>query len=365
MWHISKNIEWNSLYNEFDWIRDMRGVIQSPIHHAEGDVETHTKMVYSELLKLEEYKSLDTQSQNILIAAALLHDVEKRSTTVIEDDGHITSKNHARKGEYTSRDILYKMNTPFSIRETICKLVRYHGLPLWFSEKTDTLYATLKASVEVNTKLLYILAKADALGRICEDSKDLLYRLDLFQEYCKENDCWGKPKEFASNYARYIYFKESGFHGYEPYDNRDFKVVLMSAIAGTGKDTYIQNHYPTLPTISLDDIRIEMKAVRNKKWEGRVIQEAKKQAKEYLASHKSFIWNSTNLIEKNRKELIDLFATYNAIVEIVYLEVDVNTLLKQNSMRIDAVPESVVKKMIKRVEPPSLWEADNVIYNVS
>ena len=92
---------------------------------------THTWRVIEELQKLPGYLALTEQDKEILWTAALLHDVEKRSTTVIEEDGSITAKGHARKGEYTVRTFLYKdVSTPFIIREKIASFVRFHGLPL-------------------------------------------------------------------------------------------------------------------------------------------------------------------------------------------------------------------------------------------
>src|SRR5688572_28491397 len=102
-WSITNNKEWSELEQEFSWIADMGGVVQDPIHHAEGDVALHTKMVLEALQSLNEFKRLDAQTQEILWTAALFHDVEKRSTTTIEEDGRVTSRGHAKKGEFTSR----------------------------------------------------------------------------------------------------------------------------------------------------------------------------------------------------------------------------------------------------------------------
>lgn len=90
--------------------------------------------------------------KEILWTAALLHDVEKRSTTVIEEDGSITAKGHARKGEYTVRTLLYKdVSTPFIIREKIASFVRFHGLPLWLMEKQDPVRQVARAAFRVDT----------------------------------------------------------------------------------------------------------------------------------------------------------------------------------------------------------------------
>jgi hypothetical protein len=105
-----KELDWAQLESQFSWIRDMKGVPQDRIWHAEGDVFVHTQMVVRELTDLPEFKSLGEQDKHILLAAALLHDVEKRSTTTEETiDGRqrIVSPRHAQKGEFTTRSILY------------------------------------------------------------------------------------------------------------------------------------------------------------------------------------------------------------------------------------------------------------------
>ena len=91
MWRLSENKEWHLLEQQFDWVRDMNGVRQDAIHHEEGDVAIHTQMVLSSLEQIQHYRQLPEQEQHILWAAALLHDVEKRSTTILEEDGSITS----------------------------------------------------------------------------------------------------------------------------------------------------------------------------------------------------------------------------------------------------------------------------------
>src|SRR5690606_20240939 len=105
---------------------------------------------------------LSPRDQEILWAAALLHDVEKRSTTVAEPDGRISSPGHARKGALTARRILYAdIPTPFAIRQQVTALVRYHGFPLWALERPDPVKELVKVSQETDTRLLALLARAD------------------------------------------------------------------------------------------------------------------------------------------------------------------------------------------------------------
>lgn len=364
MWTISENKSWEHLEQVFEWVRVMKDVPQDALYHAEGDVAVHTQMVLAALTALPDYQALAPQEQEILWAAALLHDVEKYSTTVIEADGRITSHGHARKGEQKARHILYtEVPAPFAIREAIAKLVRYHGLPLWVFEKTDPQRALISASLEVNTQWLALLARADVLGRICEDQELLLYKIDCFEEYCREQQCWGAPRAFASATARRHYLSHAlSSPDYVPFVVPSTTVVLMSGLPGAGKDTYVRRHYKDWPVISLDDIRIKMKlGPTHKQGSGQVIQAAKEQARVYLRAGQSFVWNATNITRQLRAQLIDLFESYGAAVTIIYVEVPYAQLVKQNTQRMAVVPLPVVARMIQKLEVPAVSEAAAVL----
>lgn len=366
-WSISNNKEWHQLEREFQWVADMRGVVQDRIHHAEGDVAVHTKMVLDALTKENAFRTLDQRSQEVLWAAALLHDVEKRSTTVTEDNGRITSKGHARKGEFTTREILFReVPTPFFLREKICALVRHHGLPLWVMEKSNPVKSLLEVSLRVDMPWLSLLAKADVLGRICADQNELLDRIALFEAYCMEQQCWDHSRKFASGLARFTYFyKEDSTPDYVPYDDRKGEVIMLSGLPGMGKDTYLKNHYPGLPVISLDDIRRKHKLKPDDtSATGWVVQEAKEQAKVFLRKGESFVWNATNITRQMRSQWIDLFVSYKAKVKIIYLEVPYGQWLRQNSKRDHPVPENVLFRLLGKLEVPNPHEAHDVEFVV-
>lgn len=363
MWTISENKEWNYLEQQFSWVRDMEATPQDPKHHAEGNVAVHTKMVIDALRGLEAYRKLDEQSKEILWASALLHDIEKRSTTVIEADGSISSPGHAKKGAQTARLILYReLPAPFAIREQVVGLVRYHSLPLWLLEREDPLKTLIRAAFEVNTEWLAMLARADVLGRICADQADLLYRIDCFEEFCKEHQCWGEERSFANAHAkmRYLHTDDAPVD-YIPFENPEFEVIMMSGLPGAGKDSYIKKHFKDKPVISLDGIREEWNVAANDRTEnGRVIQEAKERAKALLRKGEGFVWNATNTTRQLREQLIQLFITYRAAIRIVYLEVPYRKLNSQNKGREAVVPQRALERLIDKLEPPVAWEAHSV-----
>lgn len=367
MWRFSENKEWAALESRFDWVKRMNNVRQDPRYHAEGSVAIHTQMVLAALQNQSAFKQLSAQDQEILWASALLHDVEKYSTTVFETDGSITSNGHARKGAQFVRQLFYLNEpVPFAIREQIVGLVRYHGLPIWLFEKPDPLKALVKASMEVNLQWLSLLARADMLGRICDDQEEMLYRIACFEEYCKENECWESPRKFESDQAQMYYMQhEDAYLDYIPFEKPVVEVILMSGLPGAGKDSHIKQYYQDWPVISLDNIRAKRGvSPMDKAGNGRVIQEAKEQARIYLRKKESFIWNATNTTSQMRMQLIDLFLTYKAKISIIYIEVPHQSLHNQNKNRDAVVPSGVLDKLVRKLEIPALWEAHQVVYHI-
>lgn len=364
--NIIKDKDWDTLRRQYSWVADMDGVPQSPVHHAEGDVATHTQMVLAALRSLPAYQALPAEAQEILWTAALLHDVEKRSTTFTEPYGSIVSPGHARKGALTARYLLYaQFGTGFTMREQVVNLVRYHGLPLWVMHKPDPQKALLEASLHVNTELLYLLAQADVLGRICADQCEMLERIEFFKAYCIEQDCWAKAYSFSSGLARFRYFRQQNGASpqYQPYDDTTCTVIVLCGLPGMGKDNYIQKTCKDWPQVCPDAIRRQHRLKpEDRSANGWVAQQAKEQARVNLRAGRDFVWNATNITRQMRNQLVDLFVSYGARVELVYIERPRASWEQQNAARTAAVPAAVLEKMLRKLEVPQLSEAHGVTY---
>ena len=94
------------------------------------------------------------------------------------------------------------------------------------------------------------------------------------------------------------------------------------------------------------------------------MQTAKEEARTYLRKGQEFVWNATNITRQMRAQLIDLFVDYGAKVKIVYLEQPYHIWSQQNKSREYALPESVLDKMLDKLEVPQLAEAHEVVYHV-
>jgi len=366
---VENGVDWNGIERDFEWFRDMLDVPQDEIWHAEGNVQIHTKMVVEALINLDEFKKLSDYFKHVLVVSALMHDIEKRSTTTTEKrDGRIcvVAPRHAQKGEKTARTILYKeLNVPFKTREQICALVRYHGIPLWANDKEGYNKTLAALSLRISPNLVGMLAEADVMGRNCPDKDDLLFKIEIFYETCTILGCYDVEAPFQSNLGRYYYLNRGGYIKYDPYDESKFTVHMMVGIAGSGKDTFIKNNLSELPIISLDDIRREFKILpTDKKGNGTIIQEGKERCKQLMRKHKDFVFNATNLTRDMRSKWISLFQEYGGKVIVHYIEVPYQDLIKQNHNRKYKVPESVIDKMIEKLEVPFFEEAQEIVFEI-
>lgn len=364
------SVDWPALISTFQWLRILGDCPQDPEYHAEGDVLTHTRMVCEAMIALPEWRTLDQQAQSILFTAALLHDVAKPYYTEVNSEGRVSSKGHVIKGSRMVRDILWNMHNeinlvvPFHIRETIVALIRHSGLPFFLFDKPDMTRSVIKASQLVRCDWLAILAEADLRGRICKDHHKILENIMLFREYCREQQCFDQPFQFASAHSRFIYFYKGGNDAhYHAFDDTKMEVVLMVGLPAAGKDEWIANNLNTWPVISLDALRTELKVPAHKN-QGIIISTSKERAREYLRTQTNFIWNATNISRTRREPLISLFADYHARIKIVYVERDLSTIRDANHQREATVPANVIKKMADSLDIPDLTEAHEIIWAV-
>ncbi|MEW9079212.1 HD domain-containing protein [Terrisporobacter glycolicus] len=162
----------NNLDMEFPEVGDLIGVIQSHIHHPEGDVFNHTMMVIDEASKLK------NKAKNPIgfMYSALCHDFGKVITTTTKEDGKIISYNHERAGlklvrKFLNRTIRKEEN---EIRDYVLNMVELHMQPNQLANQNSRLKSTRKLfNKSVCPQDLILLAKADALGRSLNEDYSL------------------------------------------------------------------------------------------------------------------------------------------------------------------------------------------------
>ena len=352
------------------WIRKMAATPQNPLWHGEGDVWTHTKRVCEALAGLADFRATAPAARDALALAALLHDIGKVTTTR-QEDGAWVSPRHGPVGAKLARKLLWQdfglCGTPQAqrLREAVCLLVRYHTRPphLIDGDGTSALILRLAADGELapdfTLRALCLLAEADRLGSVADDTPVFLEKIALARELISEEGCLEGPYPFRSAHTRRVLLRGgSVWRDQALFDDTWGEVILMCGLPGTGKDTWIQAHCPGFPVVSLDGLRLEME-VEPTENQGRVVQAARERAKALLRERRPFIWNATSLTGL-RAQQIGLFEDYHARVRVVYLETEWAENLRRNANRPDAVPEDVIDRMLARLEPPERFEAQAV-----
>ncbi|MBR2460728.1 MAG: AAA family ATPase [Clostridia bacterium] len=351
----------------------MASTPQNPEYHSEGDVLTHTKLVCQRLVEQEEYSNASDRDRTALFIAGLLHDIGKIACTRLED-GKWVSPHHALTGGVMAREFLWKelglcgTSEAQQLREEICALVKYHSFPPYAIDDAESERKMLKIASNgqlikgFSVRKLCILERADALGRICEDSEEQLNKTECCLMLAEEMGCADTPYPFPSPFAQRSYMSSrSGSKDSAPFNPSYGQVILLSGLPGTGKDTWISRNCPQLPVISLDAIRAQLKVLPTDN-QSPVIAEAHERARAFLRSKQSFVWNATNITSLLRSKQISLFEQYNASVKTVFLETDWSTQLKRNRSRKAEVPERVIEKMLSKLELPESFECETVTW---
>jgi predicted kinase len=358
-----RSVPWADL-QVFPWVRALEACPQDAIHHAEGNVWIHTRMVLETLVDLPAFQALGAEEQRAVYVACLMHDIAKPATTRREDDGRVTAKGHSRAGELLTRRILWELGCPFALREQVCGLIRYHQIPFYLIERDDAQRVAAEVSVAARCDLLALVAEADIRGRICADMPRIVDQIELFREFCRDEGCFSEPRKFASDHTRVVYFRAEGrLPDVEVWDDTRSEMVMMSGLPGAGKDTTIRRDFGDLPVVSLDALRDELE-VDPSDDQGQVVQAARERARELLRRGERFVWNATNLNRQRRAPILSLAGDYGARIRIVYVESPAATLFAQNKAREASVPEKVIRRMTERWEVPLLSEAHVVDYRV-
>ena len=373
----AQTIAWDQLENTSlaPVLEQMARTYQNPFYHGEIDVLTHTKMVCREILKQPEYVHGSERDKTILFWAALLHDIGKTVCTV-DVDGELKSPHHSSKGAVMARALLWRdfglcgSADKQQMREAICHLIRYHSFPPYALSYENADFRLLKIAANgelaagFSIEKLCALERADMLGRICSSVKEALEKIECCKMLAEELGCLKKPFEFAGNFSKRAYFKgKTAWKEHDLFNDTWGKVILMSGLPGTGKDTYIKEHYAHLPMISLDEIRKEFHISPSGN-QGKVAMIGHERAKEYLRKKQPFVWNATNITTQTREMQISLFEDYGACVETVFLETEWQEQLCRNKSREAEVPKTVIENMLSKLVLPERYESERVLWKI-
>ncbi|MDO5692374.1 MAG: AAA family ATPase [Pseudomonadota bacterium] len=342
---------------------------QDPRHHAEGNVGIHTRMVLDALLSDPVWQSAARPRQEVMFTAALLHDIAKPDTTVIDPvTGAIGQPGHSRRGAVDARILLWRAGMPFAQREAVCRIVAVHQLPFFaFDSRRGEAPERIvrRLSWELDVSELACVARADMRGRVCADQASHLADIELFEELAREQGCWNAPWPAADAHTRLLYARGKAIDPqFAQHPLAGSEVIVLSGLPASGKDTWVRQHAKDWPAVSFDDAKAEL-GLKHGENDGKAAHHAIDKAKALLRGHARFVWNATHLSHDMRSRTLDLLYAYHARVRLVYLEAPEVTVLARNDKRDTTLSNKHLMRMLHRWEVPLPWEAHAVEYEVA
>lgn len=375
------------LGHHIDWLHRLESTPQDPEWHGEGNVHIHTNMVLDELYIVlrEEAPHIQGWRRQALILGALLHDIGKPvRTRAVEIQGivRIASPQHESVGRSYLAFKLSALNLPFYVVWTVLNLVGEHHMPKLLAVKNKSEYDYWCLARQADTELLYWLEVADMTGRFCPDLKQQLLNLEEFKLFAEEYRVWGQTLNVRSNlkpyldklgsavqdyvYAHALYQLENGKITQPEealattYQHREehSHLVVMCAPSGSGKSSWIAQHYPDYALVSLDELREKFNGARSsQKNKGQILQASKEQLKAALRQKQGVVWDATNIRSDYRAIISGLGLDYHALVTMVVFLLPEKLIYQNNRNRQYSVPDIVLDKQLDGYQLPLLSEA--------
>lgn len=385
--------------NDYPLLNLFESTEQDRLWHSEGNVRVHTNMVMNEMVKMRDFVESSESDKKILIYSALFHDYAKPITTKIKNKDGI-NRVIAPDHEKTAASLLFFANKPSDLTHgewiSVINLVKTHDMlkkaVVSGCYKKD-FYNTLNESG--SNKLLYILEKADILGRSCIDKNVQMQHVEIFKEFCLEYGLWtsddiekemkdaikyiiSKRKNITEQQAMIIFkkhirsfIKGDTYHideeiakSYKYFGNKKRSTVsILCGVSGSGKSHIIKKLFTdSTKIISLDEIRgLVSGSDDSQKNNNEVKRIAYEKLKEFLKNGDDCVWDATNIRFDFRKKIIDLCEKYDGVSRILIINNQIGNILKSNKKRKRVVDEKIIFEQINRFQIPFKNESDETI----
>lgn len=394
-------------------LRELSVTPQDPEWHGEGDVAIHTAMVLerlAELLRIEGWR-FSAERWFVLWMATFLHDIGKPLTTRKQEiDGRlrIVAPHHAQRGASYLVYRLLEMGIPVRLVLDIVALVGSHHEPKHFVKRDVSFGRQWMLAEACDLQALYLLEKADMLGRICSDQQEQIEIMELFRMLCEESGGWQGAGLFGQRGLEGWYAKQAGwgadtlremlrmtFHSEsdtqherlwreslwdlaeglytrpEEAVSRAYRLVregrgaltLLVGPSGAGKSTWITKYAGSSEVISLDQIREDVTGDAGDQHENtRVLHQARDRLKEALRKGRDVIWDATSLRRDSRSMLIQIARDYGVHTTQVVFCAPMNEIFRRNRQREKSIPTSALKRQFAALEWPDIHEAHRTIF---
>jgi len=147
------------------------GVRQEEDWHPEGDVWEHTKLTVDAMAGIVRREAITGEGKEMLMLAALLHDVGKPETTEIVND-RIHSYNHDNAGLEPAKAFMKKIKRGRKIIDTVLPLIKYHLFLVFNPDPSDRSVRRLSCKLQPATiRQLAYLIEADMIGMLADEER--------------------------------------------------------------------------------------------------------------------------------------------------------------------------------------------------
>lgn len=312
-------------------IEQMKRTQQDALWHGEGNVWNHVKLVCENLVLLEAYRSQERHVQEILFLSALLHDIGKVRATHIKN-GRIRTPRHGEIGSRMARRFLWRQCGLFGtrekmlLRETICRMIRYHMAPPHMLYGDTGVQRVLRIAAEgelvpdFTLRRLAVLSEADNRGRICSDLDEQLTMIERSGKVAREKRCYDGAARFSDAYTERAFF--SGADVQQEMTLKDVtwgEVILLCGLEEAAMDVWIEENCPDLPVIQPDDAFCANGTPEAERCSEQETGNSER-ANAFLEARRPFVWKAENLTQEERALLVRIAESHGAGVRLVYLE---------------------------------------------
>ena len=293
---------------------------------------------------------------------------------------------HARQSAKAARSVLRRMGVPFTIREHAVALIRHQDAPRNLVRSGAPAAALLRLACRLEVRSLYWLKRAEALANPGAAPQDLLGDLEALRARARELDVFGSPPppplgaqevgalgfqrpraaHRALNAMRYFHIRagmadRQWFLDRLERESRDprGRLNLLIGPAGCGKSTWARQHLAEGPTVSSDRMRAELTGdPADQSQNYLVFQRCAEQLRGLLKEGATVTFDATNYMEALRELPVRVARWSGAEISSYFFDVDLQTALDRNRMRPRCVPEHVIRRHLRLLTPPALYESD-------